>query len=138
MTVTNVQKDPKALTMTITAELDATVAHAWQLWADPRLLERWWGPPTYPTTVVDHDLVAGGRVTVMTGPEGDKFFGYWDVLATGRAEPPGVQRGFADDSGATNESMPVTNTVVTLTEHDGGRTLMAINSQFPSLEAMSS
>ena len=33
-------------------------------------------------------------------------------------------------------ALPVTNTVVTLTERDGGRTLMAINSQFPSLEAM--
>ena len=44
--------------------------------------------------------------------------------------------GFADDSGAANESMPATTTVVTLTERDGGRTLMAIESQFPSLEAM--
>jgi uncharacterized protein YndB with AHSA1/START domain len=52
MTVTNVEKDPKALTMTITAELDATVARSWRLWADPRQLERWWGPPTYPATVV--------------------------------------------------------------------------------------
>ena len=61
MTVTSFRKDPEALTMTITAELDATVERAWQLWADPRQLERWWGPPTYPATVVDHDLatVAG-------------------------------------------------------------------------------
>ena len=59
MTVTSVRKDPEALTMTITAELDATVERAWQLWADPRQLERWWGPPTYPATVVDHDLGHG-------------------------------------------------------------------------------
>ena len=63
MTVKSVQKDPKALTMTITAELDATVERSWQLWADPRQLERWWGPPTYPATVVDHDLNPGGRIT---------------------------------------------------------------------------
>ena len=47
--------------MTITAEFDATVERSWQLWADPRQLERWWGPPTYPATVVEHDLVPGGR-----------------------------------------------------------------------------
>ena len=65
MTVTSVHKDPEALTMTITAEFDATVERAWQLWADPRQLERWWGPPTYPATVVDHDLAPGGRVTLL-------------------------------------------------------------------------
>ena len=137
MTVTSVHKDPEALSMTITAELDATVERSWQLWADPRQLERWWGPPTYPATVVDHDLTTGGRVTYfMTGPEGDKFHGWWEVLA---AEPPRrleIRDGFADDSGTPNESMPTTTTVVTLTERPGGGTLMVINAAFPSLEAM--
>ena len=48
MSVTNVQKDTDELTMTFTAEYDVTADRAWQLWADPRQLERWWGPPTYP------------------------------------------------------------------------------------------
>ena len=137
MTVTSVRKDPENLTMRITAELDATVERAWQLWADPRQLERWWGPPTYPATVVDHDLRPGGRVTYfMTGPEGDKANGWWQVLAT---EPPHrleLLDGFADDSGAPNESLPTTTMVVTLTARDSGGTLMAIESRFPSLEAM--
>lgn len=38
---TTVHKDPDALTMSITTELDATGERAWQLWADPRQLERW-------------------------------------------------------------------------------------------------
>jgi uncharacterized protein YndB with AHSA1/START domain len=137
MTVTNVHKDPGALRMTITAELDASVERAWQLWADPRQLERWWGPPTYPATVVDHDLRAGGRVTYfMTGPDGQKFHGWWQLLAV---EPPRrleLQDGFADDTGTPNNDMPVTTTVVTLTERDGGGTLMAIETRFPSVEAM--
>jgi uncharacterized protein YndB with AHSA1/START domain len=137
MTVTNVHKDPDALTMTITAELDASVERAWQLWADPRQLERWWGPPTYPATVVDHDLRAGGRVTYfMTGPDGEKFHGWWQLLAV---EPPRrleLEDGFADDTGKPNNDMPVTTTVVTLTERDGGGTLMAIETRFPSAEAM--
>ena len=41
MTVTAVQKDPDALTMTLTAEFDAPAERVWQLWADPRQLERW-------------------------------------------------------------------------------------------------
>ncbi len=136
MTVTSVRKDPKALTMTITAELEVTVERAWQLWADPRQLERWWGPPTYPATFVDHDLVPDGRVTYfMTGPHGDKFHGWWQVLAV---EPPNrleLHNGFAHDDGTPNDAMPTMTMLVTLTKR-GGRTLMAIETQFPSLEAM--
>ena len=50
MTVT-VRKDPSSRTMTLEAEFDASPERVWQLWADPRQLERWWGPPTYPATV---------------------------------------------------------------------------------------
>ena len=46
MTVTDVRKDPQTLTMTVSAEFDVPIERAWQLWEDPRLLERWWGPPT--------------------------------------------------------------------------------------------
>ena len=137
MTVTSIRKDPESLTMTITAELDAPVERAWQLWADPRQLERWWGPPTYPATVVDHDLTPGGRVTYfMTGPEGDKARGWWQVQAV---EPPRrleLADGFTDDDGVSNDDMPTTSMVMTLTERDGGGTVMVIESRFPSLEAM--
>ena len=72
MTVLAVDRDPVALTLTIVSEFDAPAARVWQVWADPRQLERWWGPPTYPATVVDHDLTPGGRVTYyMTGPDGE-------------------------------------------------------------------
>lgn len=77
MTVKSVLRDERALTMTVSAEFDATVERVWQLWADPRKLERWWGPPTHPATVVEHSLVAGGRVTYfMTGPAGERFHGW--------------------------------------------------------------
>jgi uncharacterized protein YndB with AHSA1/START domain len=136
MTVTNVEKDPKACTMTITAELDATVERSWQLWADPRQLERWWGPPTYPATFVDHDLVPGGRVSYfMTGPEGNKFHGYWEVLKTDPPRRLELQDGFADDGGAPNSDLPITGMVMTLAEGGKG-TIMTIVSKFPSVEAM--
>src|SRR5881628_3327875 len=61
MTVIAVHKDPQALTMTIEAEFDASPERVWQLWADPRQLERWWGPPTCPATFTQHDLAPGSR-----------------------------------------------------------------------------
>ncbi len=136
MTVKDVKKDPATLTMVITAEFDAPVERVWQLWADPRQLERWWGPPTYPATVVDHDLAPGGTVTYfMTGPEGDKHGGWWRILAVDAPHSLELQDGFADDTGAPNPDMPVTTLRVTLSE-EAGVTQMMMTSTFPSLEAM--
>jgi uncharacterized protein YndB with AHSA1/START domain len=137
MTITSVRKDAEALTMSITAELDATVERSWQLLADPRQLERWWGPPTYPATVHSHDLSPGGRVTyVMTGPEGDTSAGYWDVVAVDPPRRLEIVDGFADDQGRPNDDMPKTTSVFTLSERDGGGTVLAIDTRFPSSEAM--
>jgi uncharacterized protein YndB with AHSA1/START domain len=137
MTVTAVHKDPGALTMTIDAEFDASSERVWQLWADPRLLERWWGPPVYPATVTAHDLRPGGRVEYhMTGPAGDQAHGYWEVL---EVEPPRrltVRDGFARDDGSPNDELPVMTATVTIQDIGGGRTRMSIASAFPSLAAM--
>jgi uncharacterized protein YndB with AHSA1/START domain len=136
MSVTDVRKDTDNLTMTVTAEYDVTAERAWQLWADPRQLERWWGPPTYPATVEEHDLTAGGHVSYyMTGPEGDKPRGWWKVL---EAEPPRlleIEDGFADDTGAPNPAMPTMIMRVEITDRPGGVT-MTIGTRFPSAEAM--
>lgn len=137
MSVTNVQKDPEALTMTITAEFEAPVEQVWRVWADPRKLERWWGPPTYPATVVDHELTPGGRVNYfMTGPEGDQPRGWWQVLTV---EPPHTlefEDGFADGAGEPDPNMPTMIIRVSLTELGAGGTTMAIETTFPTLEAM--
>ncbi len=137
MTVTAVLKDPTALTLTITAEFDASPERVWQLWADPRQLERWWGPPTYPATFTKHDLAPGSRVEyLMTGPNGDQPHGYWDIL---ESDPPHrlvYRDGFASDDGTPNDELPRNEGRVTIEAIDGGRTRMSIQSLFPSREAM--
>ncbi len=136
MTVTAVHKDPAALTMTIVVDLDATAERTWQLWADPRQLERWWGPPGYPATFADHDLTVGTRTTYyMTSPEGDRYHGWWEVLAVDPPRRLEVEDGFADDAGEPNDDLPVGRMVVTLEERDR-KTEMVITSHFPTLEAM--
>lgn len=137
MSVTNIEKDPTALTMKITAEYPADVKRVWQLWEDPRQLERWWGPPTYPATVVDHDLSLGGRVNYfMTGPDGDKPHGWWRVTKVEAPHRLEFEDGFADDSGEPNPDMPTMLISVELTEQPGGGTRMEVQTKFPSTEAM--
>jgi hypothetical protein len=48
MPVTDVNKDLDALTMTITAEFEAGAERVWEVWSDPRQLERWWGAAELP------------------------------------------------------------------------------------------
>lgn len=137
MPVTDVRKDPDALTMTITAELDASIDRVWQLWADPRQLERWWGPPTHPATVEQHDLSVGGRVSYyMTSPEGERYHGYWEVLEVDAPRRLVVRDGFADADGAPNEAMPESGMTVSVEPGEGGGTRMTIASTFASRESM--
>ena len=137
MTVTAVRKDPQALTMTLEAEFDASPERVWQLWADPRQLERWWGPPTYPATFTKHDLSPGSRVEYhMTGPEGDQPKGYWDILEADAPHRLMVRDGFANDDGSPNDDIPPGEMVVTIAATDPGRTRMSIESRFPSTEVM--
>jgi uncharacterized protein YndB with AHSA1/START domain len=137
MTVTDVRKDPQNLTMTLDAEFDASPDRVWQLWADPRQLERWWGPPTYPATFTAHDLREGGRAEYhMTGPTGDQPKGYWEIT---EAEPPrwlSFRDGFRDADGRPNTDMPVNRVDVTIADAGGGKTKMSIVSIFPDTAAM--
>ena len=137
MTVTDVRKDPKALTMTVDAEFDATPERVWQLWADPRQLERWWGPPTYPATFTRHDLSIGSRVEYhMTGPGGDQPKGYWDIVEVAPPHRLVFLDGFANEDGTPNADMPVNTALVTILDIGDGRTRMSIQSTYPSSAAM--
>ncbi|HYZ97616.1 MAG TPA: SRPBCC domain-containing protein [Acidimicrobiales bacterium] len=129
MTVTSVHKDPEARTMTITAEFDASVDRVWKLWADPRQLERWWGPPEHPATVVRHDLNPGGTVSYfVTGPDGDRLSGWWRVLAVDAPRRLEFELGGPD--------MPTVTTRVSIDARTGGGTRLTIETTFASSEAM--
>ena len=137
MTVTAVHKDPVALTLTVTAEFEASPERVWQLWADPRQLERWWGPPTYPATFTNHDLTPGSRVQYhMKGPTGDQPHAYWDVV---EVEPPHrlvYRDGFAHADGTPDDDVPRNEGRVTIQAMEAGRTRMSIQSTFASTAAM--
>jgi len=121
MPVTDVQQNLDNLTLTITAEFAAPVARIWQVYADPRQLEKVWGPPSYPATVVDHDFTPGGRVNYfMTGPEGDKHAGYWQITAIDEPSSFSFDDGFADLDFNPTQALPVSRNVYAFTENNGG------------------
>jgi uncharacterized protein YndB with AHSA1/START domain len=137
MTVVDVRKDMDLHSMTIVAEYPAGAARVWRLWADPRQLERWWGPPGYPATVTDHDLTAGGTVRYfMTGPQGDRHHGGWRVIRADEPHSLALEDFFADEDGAENAELPGATMVVSIEETGEGVTRMTIESTWDSAEAM--
>ena len=136
MTVTAVRKDPDNLTMTLDAEFDASPDQVWTLWADPRKLERWWGPPTYPATFTAHDFRVGGRSEYyMTGPEGPTPAGYWEILELDPPRRLRIEDGFATD-GAAGDLPGPGGMNVTIEPIDGGRTRMTIENTYPDVSTM--
>jgi uncharacterized protein YndB with AHSA1/START domain len=136
MTVISVEKDVDSLSLVLIAEFAAPIERVWELWADRRQLEQWWGPPTHPATVHKHHLAAGGEVTyVMTGPDGETSRGWWRVTSV---DPPGSLEftdGYANQDGTPNAETPTTAVRVRLTEQDGG-TRMELRFIFDSTERM--
>ena len=107
MPVLDVVQDPDALTITLTARFAAPVERVWQLFEDPRMLERWWGPPGWPAAFVSHELVEGGvSHYVMTGPEGERLHGAWKVIAVHRPRSFEIEDDFADEDGVPTGAGP--------------------------------
>jgi uncharacterized protein YndB with AHSA1/START domain len=107
MPITSVARDPQALTMTVVAEFPADVQRLWAAYVDPRQLERFWGPPTFPATFTRHDAAVGGRSAyTMKGPDGDSHGGYWEWLSIDPLKSFEVRDGFATADGEPNTELP--------------------------------
>jgi uncharacterized protein YndB with AHSA1/START domain len=135
--VTDVTHDLDTLTLTITAEFAAPVERIWQIYADPRQLEQVFGPPTHPATFVEHDLTPGGRAHYfMTSPEGEKYYGWWKVLAVDEPRSFAFEDGFAaDDTFTPLETLPVSKNLYVFEAIDGG-TRATFAATYDSAEAL--
>jgi uncharacterized protein YndB with AHSA1/START domain len=72
----------------------------------------------------------------MTGPEGDKPRGFWDIVEAEKPRSIVFRDGFAMDDGTPNPDLPGTDVRVTIEKIREGRTQMSIVSSFSSREAM--
>lgn len=136
MSVISTHKDPEKLTLEFVAEFSADVQRVWQVWEDPRQLERWWGPPTWPATFTRHELILGGESRYhMTGPEGEKSRGWWKITALDAPNSLEFEDGFAGDDGEPSGFLGTTRCVVTF-EQQAGKTRMITTSYFESLEQL--
>lgn len=136
MPIVEIRKDPEALTLTVVAQFAAPVARVWAAYADPRQIERFWGPPEWPATFEHHDFTVGGRSEyTMTGPNGQQSRGFWEFLSIDEPHSFEVRDGFRDNDGNEAADMPTMRMRFTFEPHDGGTRMVTVTS-FPSREAL--
>jgi uncharacterized protein YndB with AHSA1/START domain len=136
MTVVSTHKDAEKLTLTFVAELAAPPERVWRIWADPRQLERWWGPPTWPATFERHDFsVPGESRYYMTGPDGEKARGWFAFVAIDAPRTIDLDDGFAGEDGEPLDRDDTMRVHVAI-EPDGAGTRMTTVTTFTSTEQL--
>jgi len=130
MTVISTKTDPFALNLTVIAAFAASPERVWEVWENPRQLERWWGPPTYPATFTRHDFAVGGESRYfMTGPGGDTPHGWWRMFAIDEPRRLEFANGLAGDDGEPVPGVEPMAARVTFEPINGG-TRMTTESTF--------
>lgn len=136
MPITSVTSDPEALTLTVVGDYPVPVERLWEAWADPRQLETFWGPETWPATFTRHDMAPGGRSQYyMTGPDGSTSRGWWRFLEVEPGRRFEAEDGFSHEDGSPNEEMPTMRMVFTFEPASTGSRFTGVT-HFPGVEAM--
>jgi uncharacterized protein YndB with AHSA1/START domain len=132
MPLTSVTKDAAKLSITVVGDYADPQQRLWDAFADPRQLERFWGPPFAPATFTRHDFRVGGRAEYfLTLPKGEKWSGSWKFTAVNPIDSFEARDG---DDNAGDENMPASMRFTFETTPKGSR--LTIVTWFASIEAM--
>ncbi|MDX1395887.1 MAG: SRPBCC domain-containing protein [Gemmatimonadota bacterium] len=132
MPLTSVTRDAATLTLTVVGDYPVPQQRLWDAFADPRQLERFWGPPTWPATFTHHDFRVGGRAEYyMTAPDGEKWSGSWKFTAV---NPISYFEAADGEDNAEDENMPASMRFFFETTPTGSR--LTCVTQFSSIKAM--
>ena len=130
--LTCVTRDAATLTLTVVGDYPVPQQRLWDAFADPRQLERFWGPPTWPSTFTRHEMRVGGRAEYfLTGPKGETWSGSWKFIAV---NPISSFEAHDGEDDAEDENMPASMTFTFDATPTGSR--VTIVTRFSSLEAM--
>jgi uncharacterized protein YndB with AHSA1/START domain len=136
MPITSVSSDPATLSLTVIADYPVSVRRLWEAYADPRQLERFWGPVEWPATFTRHDMAVGGESHyIMRGPDGTESRGAFRFLQIEPHRLIELEDFFANADGSHNAKMPNMRMRWTFETTATGSRYTAVT-HFPSVEAM--
>ena len=132
MPLTSLTKDAEKLALTVVGDYTVSQQRLWDAFADPRQLERFWGPPFAPATFTRHDFKVGGRAEYFLAlPDGGRWNGSWKFTAV---NPISSFEAHDGEDNAADDNMPAGMKFTFETTPAGSR--MTIVTHFASLEAM--
>ena len=132
--LTSVTKDAEKLTLTVVGDYAVPQQRLWDAFADPRQLERFWGPPDAPATFTLHDFRVGGRAEYyLSGSDGEKWSGSWLFTAVDPIDSFEAEDG---DGNPDGDIGPSSMRVTFETTQTGSR--VRVVTRFSSLEALES
>jgi uncharacterized protein YndB with AHSA1/START domain len=136
MPITSVTSDPQSLSLTVIGDYPVSVERLWEAYRDPRQLERFWGPETWPAKFSRHDFTVGGESHyTMTGPDRAQSSGWWRFLAIERPRLIEIEDGFSAPDGSPDTKMPTMRMTFTFESTSTGARFKGVT-QFQSLESM--
>ena len=123
----------------VTKMFNAPVEMVWQVWVDPELVKRWWGPKQFTSPVAKIDFREGGKslVSMQAPPEmgNQEFFSIWEYVKIIPLQSIEFIQSLADEDGnktdPTKVGMPPDfpldiKTVVTFRAVENGKTEMTV------------
>jgi len=132
MPLTSVAKDLATLTLTVVGDYPVSQQRLWDAFADPRQLERFWGPPFAPATFTRHDFKVGGRAEYFLAlPDGGRWSGSWKFTAV---NPISSFEAHDGEDNAEDENMPAGMKFTFAATPTGSR--ITVVTRFSSVEAM--
>src|SRR5215469_10480595 len=132
MPLTSVSKDAATLTLTVVGDYPVAQRRLWDAFADPRQLERFWGPPSAPATFTRHDFTVGGRSEYFLSlPGGGTWRGSWAFTAV---DPISSFEARDGEGNAEDENLPASMRFAFEATPTGSR--VTIVTRFESVEAM--
>ncbi len=132
MPLTSITTDAAKLTITTVCDYPVAQQRLWEAFADPRQLERFWGPPAFPATFTLHDFRVGGRAKYYLDlPEGQKWHGSWKFTVV---NPIDFFEAYDGEDNAEDPNMPAGMKFAFETTPTGSR--LTIVTAFSSIEAM--
>lgn len=137
MTATTTQTNERDIV--ITREFGAPRQLVWDVWTQPKHVEKWFGPKGFTTRVDEMDFRVGGRNSyVMIGPDGKEYPGtgiYQEIVPI---EKIVSSDDFGDDftlpEGLTKDDLPQGLVQTYLFDDLGERTKLTIIVSHPTLE----
>ncbi len=123
----------------VTKTFNAPVEMVWQVWVDPELVKRWWGPKDFISPVANIDFREGGKslVSMKASKEmgGQEWYSVWEYVKITPLKTIEFIQSLSDKDGNKIEPAKVgmppdfpkdIKTVVTFGEVANGKTEMTV------------